>query len=248
MCPTSGVHRIGGRRQLGLKFDDRRGFLRWEAHSLRALIDAGVRVPAPLKLSTQRTPRALLYEWIEADPHAALTREVADEAHRVLAHVYHKVRGHLPRAEVLTREELLTSSRARAEKERMARLLLSVVDGFGRNDGAAHGDMWPGNLIVSAAGDIVPLDPKLQYGPRCFDLVGYCFHAPLELIPEAMLDDLDTAGRTTRVVGVIRELARCPHVPAPPWIAWALQGGRPPAPARDHPWQSRTDFTAAPAR
>jgi hypothetical protein len=225
------LFRIDGRRQLGLKFDRRRGFMRWEAASLRAMIDAGVRAPAPLAVVGEGTGAALLYEWVDANPEATLTRGTADDGRRLLARIHRTIRGPLPSAEALTLREVLRSSRPGMEREWLAKLLLRTVDGFGRGYGAAHGDFWPGNLLATVGGDAALLDPKLHFAPRCFDLASYCFHAPAELVPESMLDDLEAAGRTTRVVAVARELARCPHVPAPEWIEWALHGGRPPAPS-----------------
>jgi fructosamine-3-kinase len=219
---------IEGRRRFGLKIDSRRGFITWEAASLRALVGACVRSPKPIATIDTACGRALLYEWIEADPEAALTLDAVDEIRRVLHDVQRSVGGPFPRAEALTLGELLRSARPSPEKEQLTALVQHTSDPFGRGYAIAHGDLWPGNLLTTAAGDLALLDPKLQYAPRCFDLVAYCFHTPAELVPNEMLDDLDAAGPTTRVLGVARELARCPKTPADPWLEWALRGGRTP--------------------
>lgn len=234
---TTKIFRITDARPLTFKSDHRRGFLSWEAHSLSRLIDAGVCVPVPLA-APSRSLHSLVYEWIEADSSVAITRDVSDEAGRIVTRARRRLGDHLPSAERLTFHELRSSSRACAERERLTKLLARFVDGFSCGYGACHGDLWSGNLIVSAAGDIVLLDPKLQYAPRCFDLVSYCFHSPSGLVSDEMRDDLDSVGRASRLLGVVRELARCPQVPAEPWLEWALNGGTPPeshaGPAHGH--------------
>jgi fructosamine-3-kinase len=168
-----------------------------EARSLRALAATKtVRVPAVLDQHAEGDYVWLLLEWLEPGPRSSASQAQLGEAlaalHQHTAETYGWLAanfiGSLPqsnrqhtswpefwREERLLPQLRLGASRLDAEQRRRLTQLIERCDeviGDSEADGPSllHGDLWGGNLHITADGTAALIDPSSYYGHREVDL------------------------------------------------------------------------------